>query len=379
MIFPTNKVGLGFNFSQSVLSTLRFIQFPDKRWSEQLKTDDIESHPETKEELKLYVVQRKFYHFLHGISDVLEPIRKIHSRSRHLHQQERVKHSRGDDDVFNEEESKEIAGKQNCPTSDSDADTSSSVHSESISQDHQQRVHQRKSASVHQNLESFLGSPEKLKSSIYKTSVMNYLERNLRNCKSSENVEDALDDNNNTDQHRDYNSSKENDGPGGCDEEDYEEDDEYEEGDELNEHRRRKRNAASTENMNLGQDMAEDENERAVANMKSMPKDEIKIMNFFNSIYNFNQQHSAHLKPPPPGAAFPRDQFEDSCKLGCAASGKWEDRTARFTILFRLQINRHRRIRKIVNYHRHHPRLLLKRRRKDSYRRRLSQRRRRQH
>lgn len=371
-------------------------QIPDKRWSEQLKTDDIESHPETKEELKLYVVQRKFYHFLHGISDVLEPIKKLHSRSKH--HQERVqimKQSRGedhdDDSVFNEEEPKEIGGKHNFPTSDSDADTSSSVHSESVLEDHhqqqQQRVHQRKSGSVQQNLDSVLGNPEtgKLKSSIYKSSVMNYLERNLRNCKSSggksANVEDSLDDNNNTDQHRDYNSSsKENDG-GVCDEDDYNEDDEYEEGDEVNEHRR-KGNAASTENMNLGQELTamdgEEENERAVANMKSMPKDEIKIMNFFNSIYNFNQQHSAHLKPPSgerTGAAFPRDQFEDSCKL---TGGKWEDHTARFTILFRLQINRHRRIRKIVNYHRRHPRLLLLlrlRRRKDSYRRRLSHRR----
>lgn len=101
---------------------------------------------------------------------------------------------------------------------------------------------------------------------------MNYVERNLRQRKS---ISD-LDDNNNKK--------------------------EYEDVDESHSDRHGKADINANDDY-----LAQDIDEEDLFNQKSIPKDEIKIMNFFNSIYNFNQQHSAHFKPP-------KDQFEGNCR-----------------------------------------------------------------
>lgn len=264
--------------------------FVDKRWSERLKADDIESHAETKEELKLYVVQRKFYHFLHGISDVLEPIRKLHSRSK-----QRSPHISTSSGGPAEDESAQLneeLSRRNLSSSDSEAESACTSNS---GFDSSRNV----TATVSSLLATHHAETGKLKTSIYKRNVMNYLERNLRHRKSmaksvveedEDDNNDDLDDNNNTT--KEYGSSRDGDG--------------FEDAD-TDTHRRSRIN--TDVELALDQEM---EDEQAVK-MKAMPKDEIKIMNFFNSIYNFNQQqHSAHLKPPT--AAL--DQFEGNhCEL----------------------------------------------------------------
>lgn len=239
----------------------------------------------------MYVVQRKFYHFLHGISDVLEPIRKLHSRSKQ--RSPHISTSSGGGPAEDESaQLNEELSRRNLSSSDSEADSACTSNSGFDS-------NRNVTATVSSLLATHHAETGKLKTSIYKRNVMNYLERNLRHRKSmaksvveedeDDNNDDDLDDNNNTT--KEYGSSRDGDG--------------FEDADTDN-HRRSRRH--TDVELALDQEM---EDEQAVK-MKAMPKDEIKIMNFFNSIYNFNQQHSAHLKPP----TATLDQFEGNhCEL----------------------------------------------------------------
>lgn len=240
------------------------------------------------------MVQRKFYHFLHGISDVLEPIRKLHSRSkqRSPHISTNCTASSGGE---GEQLNVELLSRRNGSSSDSEAESASSSRSgfeglQQVSRNHQQQQQQHLHRPPIGGAPTLVSSKDvspQLKTSIYKRNVMNYLERNLRHRKSMAKSIDDLDDNNNTKEYAD----------------------DAEDGDAEEE-----RNAdADTRGHNeyLDQEMGDEDSVK----MKSMPKDEIKIMNFFNSIYNFNQQqHSAHFKPPPTTTTTPPDQFEGNCK-----------------------------------------------------------------
>lgn len=200
----------------------------------------------------------------------------------------------------------------------SDTDVLSSVSRDNKSynqQQQQQHCHRSNDASANQEscpLSDY--ESDKLKTSVSaKRSVINYLERNLRHRKSIPKplsivagTTPTLDGNNNTDQYQDYNSFPLNGAQ------------ESEEDQDAPPYNLRGKDSVSGRTPDhkdvIEQEMATNVALQEGAEIKSISKDEIKIMNFFNSIYNFNQQHSAHLKPP--------SDLDDNCKWYCWACEK---------------------------------------------------------
>lgn len=195
---------------------------------------------QSRDELRLYLIKRKLTHFLHKIQDVLLPISEL---------------ERQFSDIFGidlDQVQSEVKAKLD------DFRESSQPHNED-SMEHSQTLFLESEPESMSSCSSMSQSHElvddKSKENSYNRGVLKFLENSYRQKNALAKPQMQLDDNNNNDNHKDFNQ------------------DNYED-----------KEAPKSE---------DDDPTAYKLRVKAIPKEEMKLMNFFNSIYSFNNPHSA--------------------------------------------------------------------------------------